>query len=224
MVRQWIVMAMINDWLNSSHGFFLSSLAMTVGLVLPVILIVLTGLIVWSLVNRDWSWISVLYELTVGNVIFAIRVVVIVLDAFFQAWLNLIFAGVGMLSAWMAFHLVTVIWSSAWTKPLLKWLSGSHFVIPFSHAFQLGLSATSSVLVTVVLVFILMMIAFVLFEISLDDNLGHENLLATIKRNWIKICRGLVASLNEALSDDDEAGKDELQMIREYDRRGSKTS
>lgn len=216
-------MAMINDWLNSSHGFFLSSLAMTVGLVLPVILIILTGLIVWSLVSHDWSWIRELYELTVGKVIFAIRVVITGLVALFQAWLNLIFAGIGMLSAWMAFHLVTVIWSSAWTKPLLKWLSGSHFVIPVSHPFQLGLSATSAMLVTVVLVFVLMTIVLVLFEISLDDNLGHENLLATIKRNWNKICQGLVTSLNEVLADD-EAGKDELQVIREYDRRESKTS
>lgn len=217
-------MSMINDWLNFSHGFFLSSLAMALGLVLPVILIVLTALTVWSLVSHDWSWIRDLYELTVGKVIFAIRVVITGLVALFQAWLNLIFAGIGMLSVWMAFHLVTVIWSSAWTKPLLKWLSGSHFVIPVSHAFQLGLSATSAMLVTVVLVFVLMTIVLVLFEISLDDNLGHENLLATIKRNWTKICRGLVASLNEVLADDDEAGKDELQMIREYDRRKSKTS
>lgn len=217
-------MAMINDWLNSSHGFFLSSLAMTVGLVLPVILIVLTALTVWSLVSHDWSWIRELYELTVGKVIFAIRVVITGVVILFQAWLNLIFAGIGMLSAWMAFHVVAVIWSSAWTKPLLKWLSGSHFVIPVSHAFQLGLSAMSAVLVTVVLVFVLITIALVLFEISLDDNLGHENLLATIKRNWTKICQGLITSLNEALADDDEFGKDELQMIREYDSRESKTS
>lgn len=215
---------MINDWLNFSHGFFLSSLSMALGLVLPVILIGLTVLTVWSLVSHDWSWIRELYELTVGKVIFAIRVVITGVVILFQAWLNLIFAGISMLSAWMAFHLVTVIWSSAWTKPLLKWLSGSHFVIPVSHAFQLGLSATLAVLVTVVLVFILMTIALTLFEISLDDNLGHENLLATIKRNWNKICQGLVTSLNEALADDDEAGKDELQMIREYDRRESSTS
>lgn len=217
-------MSMISDWLNFRHGFFLSSLAMALGLVLPVILIVLTALTVWSLVNRDWSWIRTLYELTVGKVIFAIRVVITGVVILFQAWLNLIFAGISMLSAWMAFHLVTVIWSSAWTKPLLKWLSGSHFVIPVSHAFQLGLLAMSAVLVTVVLVFVLITIALVLFEISLDDNLGHENLLATIKRNWTKICQGLVTSLNEALADDDEDGKDELQMIREYDRRESKTS
>ena len=197
---------------------------MALGLVLPVILIGLTVLTVWSLVSHDWSWIRELYELTVGKVIFAIRVVITGVVILFQAWLNLIFAGISMLSAWMAFHLVTVIWSSAWTKPLLKWLSGSHFVIPVSHAFQLGLSATLAVLVTVVLVFILMTIALTLFEISLDDNLGHENLLATIKRNWNKICQGLVTSLNEALADDDEAGKDELQMIREYDRRESSTS
>ena len=217
-------MEMISDWLNFRHGFFLSSLAMALGLVLPVILIVLTALTVWSLVSHDWSWIRELYELTVGKVIFAIRVVITGVVILFQAWLNLIFAGISMLSAWMAFHLVTVIWSSAWTKPLLKWLSGSHFVIPVSHAFQLGLSATLAVLVTVVLVFILMTIALTLFEISLDDNLGRENLLATIKRNWNKICQGLVTSLNEALADDDEAGKDELQMIREYDRRESSTS
>lgn len=215
---------MISDWLNFRHGFFLSSLAMALGLVLPVILIVLTALTVWSLVSHDWSWIRELYELTVGKFIFAIRVVITGVVILFQAWLNLIFAGISMLSAWMAFHLVTVIWSSAWTKPLLKWLSGSHFVIPVSHAFQLGLSATSAMLVTVVLVFILMTIALALFEISLDDNLGHENLLATIKRNWNKICQGLVPSLNEALADDDEAGKDELQVIREYDRRESSTS
>lgn len=217
-------MVMINDWLNFSHGFFLSSLAMALGLVLPVILIVLTALTVWSLVSHDWSWIRELYGLTVGKVIFAIRVVITGVVGLFQAWLNLIFAGISMLSAWMAFHLVTVIWSSVWTKPLLKWLSGSHFVISASHAFQLGLSATLAVLVTVVLVFILMTIALALFEISLDDKLGHENLLATIKRNWNKICQGLVTSLNKALADDDEAGKDELQVIREYDRRESKTS
>lgn len=217
-------MTMINDWLNLSHGFFASSLAMALGLVLPVILIVLTALTVRSLVTHDWSWIQVFYELTVGKVIFAIRVLITGLVALFQAWLNLIFAGIGMLCAWMVFHVVTVIWSSAWTKPFLNWLSGSHFVIPVSHAFQLGLSATSAMLVTVVLVFILMTIALVLFEISLDDNLGHENLLATIKRNWTKICQGLITSLNEALADDDESGKDELQMIREYDRRESSTS
>lgn len=129
-----------------------------------------------------------------------------------------------MLSAWMAFHLVTVIWSSCWTKPLLKWLSGSHFVISASHAFQVGLSATSAMLVTVVLVFIFMMITLALFKISLDDNFGHENLLVTVKRNWNKICQRVVTSLNEVLVDDDEAGKDELQMICEYDRRESKTS
>lgn len=217
-------MAMINDWLNLSHGFFLSSFAMVLGLFLPVILIVLTALTVWSLVIHDWSWIQVFYELTVGKVIFAIRVMIIGVVILFQAWLNLIFAGIGMLSAWMAFHLVTVIWSSAWTKPLLKWLSGSHFVIPFSHAFQLGLSATLSLLVTVVLVFTLMAIAVVLFEISVDDNLGHENLLVTIKRNWNKICQGIVSLLNDVLADDDESGKDELQVIREYDSRESKTS
>lgn len=217
-------MAMINDWVNFSHGFFLSSLAMALGLVLPVILIVLTALTVWSLVIHDWSWIQVFYELTVGKVIFAIRVMITGVVILFQAWLNLIFAGIGMLSAWMAFHLVTVIWSSAWTKPLLKWLSGSHFVIPFSHAFQLGLSATLSLLVTVVLVFTLMVIAVVLFEISVDDNLGHENLLVTIKRNWNKICQGIVSLLNDVLADDDESGKDELQVIREYDSRESKTS
>lgn len=224
MVRQRIVMAMINDWLNLSHGFFASSLAMALGLVLPVILIVLTVLTVRSLVTHDWSWIRDLYGLTVGKVIFAIRVMITGVVILFQAWLNLIFAGIGMLSAWMAFHLVTVIWSSAWTKPLLKWLSGSHFVISASHAFQLGLSATSAMLVTVVLVFILMMITLALFKISLDDNLGHENLLVTVKRNWNKICQRVVTSLNEVLVDDDEAGKDELQMICEYDRRESKTS
>lgn len=197
---------------------------MVLGLFLPVILIVLTALTVWSLVIHDWSWIQVFYELTVGKVIFAIRVMIIGVVILFQAWLNLIFAGIGMLSAWMAFHLVTVIWSSAWTKPLLKWLSGSHFVIPFSHAFQLGLSATLSLLVTVVLVFTLMAIAVVLFEISVDDNLGHENLLVTIKRNWNKICQGIVSLLNDVLADDDESGKDELQVIREYDSRESKTS
>lgn len=197
---------------------------MALGLVLPVILIVLTALTVWSLVIHDWSWIQVFYELTVGKVIFAIRVMITGVVILFQAWLNLIFAGIGMLSAWMAFHLVTVIWSSAWTKPLLKWLSGSHFVIPFSHAFQLGLSATLSLLVTVVLVFTLMVIAVVLFEISVDDNLGHENLLVTIKRNWNKICQGIVSLLNDVLADDDESGKDELQVIREYDSRESKTS
>lgn len=197
---------------------------MVLGLVLPVILIVLTALTVWSLVSHDWSWIRELYELTVGKVIFAIRVIITGVVILFQAWLNLIFAGIGMLSAWMAFHLVTVIWSSAWTKPLLKWLSGSHFVIPFSHAFQLGLSATLSLLVTVVLVFTLMAIAVVLFEISVDDNLGHENLLVTIKRNWNKICQGIVSLLNDVLADDDESGKDELQVIREYDSRESKTS
>lgn len=197
---------------------------MVLGLFLPVILIVLTALTVWSLVSHDWSWIRELYELTVGKVIFAIRVMITGVVILFQAWLNLIFAGIGMLSAWMAFHLVTVIWSSAWTKPLLKWLSGSHFVIPFSHAFQLGLSATLSLLVTVVLVFTLMAIAVVLFEISVDDNLGHENLLVTIKRNWNKICQGIVSLLNDVLADDDESGKDELQVIREYDRRESKTS
>lgn len=197
---------------------------MVLGLVLPVILIVLTALTVWSLVTHDWSWIRELYGLTVGKVIFAIRVMITGVVILFQAWLNLIFAGIGMLSAWMAFHLVTVIWLSAWTKPFLNWLSGSHFVISASHAFQLGLSATLSLLVTVVLVFTLMAIAVVLFEISVDDNLGHENLLVTIKRNWNKICQGIVSSLNEALADDDEAGKDELQMIREYDRRESKTS
>lgn len=197
---------------------------MVLGLFLPVILIVLTALTVWSLVSHDWSWIRELYELTVGKVIFAIRVMITGVVILFQAWLNLIFAGIGMLSAWMAFHLVTVIWSSAWTKPLLKWLSGSHFVIPFSHAFQLGLSATLSLLVTVVLVFTLMAIAVVLFEISVDDNLGHENLLVTIKRNWNKICQGIVSLLNDVLADDDESGKDELQVIREYDSRESKTS
>ena len=106
----------------------------------------------------------------------------------------------------------------------MKWLSGSHFVIPFSYAFQLGLSATLSLLVTVVLVFTLMVIAVVLFEISVDDNLGHENLLVTIKRNWNKICQGIVSLLNDVLADDDESGKDELQVIREYDSRESKTS
>lgn len=109
-------------------------------------------------------------------------------------------------------------------KPLLKWLSGSHFVISFSHAFQLGLSATSVMLVTVVLFFVFIAIALVLFEMSLDDTLGHENLLVTVKRNWNKICQGVVTLVNEALSDDDESSKDELQMIREYDRRESKTS
>lgn len=197
---------------------------MVLGLVLPVILIVLTALTVWSLVSHDWSWIRELYELTVGKFIFAIRVMITGVVILFQAWLNLIFAGIGMLSAWMAFHVVTVIWSSVWTKPLLKWLSGSHFVIPVSHAFQLGLSATSAMLVTVVLFFVLITIALVLFEMSLDDNLGHENLLVTVKRNWHKICQRVVTSLNEVLVDDDEAGKDELQMIREYDRRESKTS
>ena len=167
-------MAMINDWLNLSHGFFLSSLAMALGLVLPVILIVLTALTVWSLVSHDWSWIQDLYELTVGKVIFAIRVMITGVVILFQACLNLIFAGIGMLCAWMVFHVVTVIWSSVWTKPLLKWLFGNHFVISASYAFQVGLSATSSVLVTVVLVFVLTTIILALFEISLDDNLGHE--------------------------------------------------
>lgn len=217
-------MAMINDWVNSSHGFFLSSLSMALGLVLPVILIGLTALTVWSLVSHDWSWILELYALTVGKVIFAIRVVITGVVILFQSWLNLIFAVIGMLSAWMGLHLVMVIWSSAWTKPLLKWLSGSHFVIPVSHAFQVGLSATSAILVTVVLVFVLTTIVLALFEISLDDNLGHENLLVTIKRNWNKIFHGVVTSLNEALADDNEDGKDELQMIREYDRRESSTS
>ena len=77
---------------------------------------------------------------------------------------------------------------------------------------------------TVVLVFTLMVIAVVLFEISVDDNLGHENLLVTIKRNWNKICQGIVSLLNDVLADDDESGKDELQVIREYDSRESKTS
>ena len=106
MVRERIVMAMINDWLNFSYGFLLSSLATALGLVLPMILIVLTALTVWSLVSHDWSWIQVFYELTVGKVIFAIRVLITGLVALFQAWLNLIFSGIGMLSAWMAFHLV----------------------------------------------------------------------------------------------------------------------
>ena len=70
MVRERIVMSMINDWLNLSHGFFASSLAMALGLLLPVILIVLTALTVWSLVTHDWSWIRELYGLTIGNVIF----------------------------------------------------------------------------------------------------------------------------------------------------------
>ena len=69
-----------------------------------------------------------------------------------------------------------------------------------------------------------MVIAVVLFEISVDDNLGHENLLVTIKRNWNKICQGIVSLLNDVLADDDESGKDELQVIREYDSRESKTS
>lgn len=207
--------------MNSSHGFWASSLSMAVGLALPVIVIIFGVLTVCSLINHDWSWIRDLYDITIGQVIFFVKVIVTGVVGFLRAWLNLIFAVVGMLSAWMVFHVVTAIWSSAWTKPLLKWLSGSHFVAPVGKAFQLGLSVTSAVLVTVILVFSLMTVTLALFEISLDDNLGHENLLETIKRNWHKIYQGLAQLLAEALADDEDS-KDELQVIREYDQRQSK--
>lgn len=211
------------SWLEASTSSALVKSFMTaLGLALPIIFVILIGLVTWSIATHNWDWVRELWDGLCDwfGLIFA------VVGSIFRLLPQLIILALTSLGGfWLAGQILSV-----WNIP---WIAYASRVVIHGFSMNISLSTAFFSGLTVVLTFIgvvmaMLLIALVwLFSVSLaeEDAMFSQSPIRTLQNSWHRFIgwlKELGQKIKDFADDDDEAGKDELQVIKEYDQQHSK--